>query len=209
MARWTCGDCANTWPESVPTCIVCLTEDRDGAVSALARMSREHDAVVAALRVELQAARDETQRQLDVWRDSSLARYDRAIRAEAALQAAQEALRQEQDAFLALVQGVGAMLAGTRCYKRPKLKTEPDPGPCGRCAACLAVNAYAAAKGQCSGRAGRACRRPQGHTGRGRCDMTYSFLMKRDRKGLHRTCYRRRVSTTVQLRSSASARTRP
>jgi hypothetical protein len=44
---WECGECGAWWPNAIPTCIDCLTRDRDGAVSALAEMSRKHDRVVA------------------------------------------------------------------------------------------------------------------------------------------------------------------
>lgn len=44
--------------------------------------------------------------------------------------------------FDELRKGVGALVATTRCYKRPDSKLEPDPGPCGKCAACMARIAY-------------------------------------------------------------------
>lgn len=44
--------------------------------------------------------------------------------------------------FESLRRGVGALVATARCYKRPTSKLDPDPGPCGKCAACLARLAY-------------------------------------------------------------------
>lgn len=52
------------------------------------------------------------------------------------------------DALLALIEATEAalsarpMVAGARCYRRPDSKLEPDPGPCGKCAACLARSAF-------------------------------------------------------------------
>jgi hypothetical protein len=50
----------------------------------------------------------------------------------------EEAERAQQ----ALRRGVGALVATTRCYKRPKSKLDYDPGPCGGCAVCLAKQAF-------------------------------------------------------------------
>lgn len=52
------------------------------------------------------------------------------------------------DVLLALVDAASAaldaqaMVAGARCYRRPDSKLEPDPGPCGRCAACIARGGF-------------------------------------------------------------------
>lgn len=59
-----------------------------------------------------------------------------AIRAEAAV----AQLRQALEATQAVVKGVSAALP-PRCYRRPDSKLEADPGPCGKCAACMAINA--------------------------------------------------------------------
>lgn len=53
--------------------------------------------------------------------------------------------QQDAEAIVAaceMVRGVGALVATTRCYKRPDSKLESDPGPCGKCAACIARRSY-------------------------------------------------------------------
>jgi hypothetical protein len=42
----------------------------------------------------------------------------------------------------ATIQAVRPIVATARCYRRPDSKLESDPGPCGKCAACLARNAF-------------------------------------------------------------------
>lgn len=67
-------------------------------------------------------------------------------KAEAELAAARDREKGLREALEGFDRGAGGLIATTRCFRRPKRKDEPDPGPCGQCVACLAKEAQEKAR---------------------------------------------------------------
>ena len=100
-----------------------------------------------ALAAQLEAVREE--------RDHYAGRYREEQEAEAQLEAARkreqwlieknEEIQRWADTRLEaaqkVIEGVKPLAATSRCLRRPERKDEPDPGPCGKCAPCLAHRA--------------------------------------------------------------------